>query len=161
MLKVHLTEREIFPLIARTVGSHWSSETSGKKKKNNKNTPAPCCFHSNRSITATQQLIRISMNFKCSPCGAYIGCRLNRNIDRLWSTTPSHNFWTFFVFIAHKTFDCQDAWARNIIFIRMEMDYSYFLKYWGIFILTFTCFIFLPNQEDINLLVAFDVASQS
>lgn len=82
VLKVHLTEREIFSLIGRAVGRHWSSETSSGKKKITRPTLVLCCLHSNRSITATQPLIRIPMNFKCSPCGVYIGCKLNRNIDR-------------------------------------------------------------------------------
>ena len=37
-------------------------------------------IHGNWSIVATQQPIRISMNFKFSPCGAYIGWGRSRNI---------------------------------------------------------------------------------
>lgn len=65
------------------------------------------------------QLIRISMNFKCSPRGAYIGCRLNKNIDRLQgpaSQQPLHNAYLVWVFIARKkkkTVNCQDALVRK------------------------------------------------
>lgn len=135
VLKVHLTEGEIFSLIGRTVGSHWSSEsyTSGKKKKKiTRPTPVRCCFHSNRSITATQQLIRISMNFKCSPRGAYIGCRLNRNIDRPGGTAskPSFLAWCFghifVVFLLHiKHLISRMRGLEICIFIRMEKATCY------------------------------------
>lgn len=100
------------------------------------------------------------MNFKCPPRGAYIGCRLKRNIDKprapcLPTRLPRRMFWTrpsrvFFCFMARHALVCQDAWANTAIF-RRTGEGNFLLR--GTFWeerLIFTRLIFLLNQEDMG-----------